>query len=104
MGAPMNRKYHLKDLLPQSSQDQADRLTFFAFINLGFIESLANGLTSAAEAVDCFYFADNCIFVRKVLKDKTADRIMSHGVQLPDLSAALPPTRRNASFFMNWRR
>jgi hypothetical protein len=70
--------------------DRTDRLAFFALINLGLIESLANGLMSATEAISHFYFADNCLFVRKTLKDKTADRIMSHGVQLPDLFDGLP--------------
>ena len=54
------------------------------------IESLANGLISAVDAVERFYFSDNCLYARKMMADKTADRIMSHGVQLPDLFAALP--------------
>jgi|APFre7841882630_1041343.scaffolds.fasta_scaffold99693_2 hypothetical protein len=94
----MKEKYKLEALLAAVSQDQADRLAFFALVNLGFIESLANGLTSAAEAVSHFYFADNCLFVRKVLKDKTADRIMSHGVQLPDLFDSLPTEKAQREF------
>jgi hypothetical protein len=39
--------------------------------------------------VDTFFTAQNCLFVRHGLKDKTADRIMSRGVQLPDLFDAL---------------
>ncbi len=69
-----------------------------AYVNLGLIESLANGLVSASEAVRHFYHADNCLFVRKSLKDKTADRIMSHGVQLPDLFDLLPPGRAQRQF------
>jgi len=94
----MNKKYNLSTLLPEPSKNQADPLTFFAFINLGFIESLANGLTSAVEAVNSFYSADNCVFVRKILKDKTADRIMSHGVQLPDLFDCLPTENAQREF------
>lgn len=98
-GAIMSQKYDLEALLPEPSKDQADRLSVFAFINLGFIESLANGLMSAAEAVSDFYSADNCLFVRKVLEDKTADKIMSHGVQLPDLFDCLPAEQAQREFF-----
>ena len=56
-------------------------------------------MTSATEAVIDFYCADNCLFVRKALKDKTADRIMSHGVQLPDLFNALPIEEAQREFF-----
>jgi len=94
----MNPKYQLGDLLTAASQDQDDRLALFAFLNLGVVESLANGLIGAAEAVDHFYFADNCLFVRNNLKDKAADRIMSHGVQLPDLFASLPTETAQREF------
>ena len=94
----MKQRYHLEDLLSAASQDQADRLALFAYVNLGFIESLANGLIGATEAVSRLYFADNCLFVRKVLKDKTADRVMSHGVQLPDLFDVLPTEEAHREF------
>jgi hypothetical protein len=86
----MKQEFRLEDLVSTVNKDRTDRLAFFALINLGFIESLANGLIGATEAVSHFYFADNCMFVRKTLKNKTADRIMSHGVQLPDLFDCLP--------------
>ncbi len=86
----MDSKFQLEVLLRAASLDQSDRLSLFALLNLGFIESLAHGLIGAAEAVDHFYYADNCLFVRTSLKDKAADRIMSHGVQLPDLFDSLP--------------
>ena len=86
----MEKKIELKSLLAALDKRLTDHLAFFALINLGLIESLANGLIGATEAVGRFYFADNCLTVRKVLKDKTADRIMSHGVQLPDLFDCLP--------------
>jgi hypothetical protein len=81
----MNNKLDLASLFSTMIPNRAVYLRFFALINLGLIESLANGTTGATEAVNRFYFADNCLFVRKSLKDKTADRIMSHGVQLRDL-------------------
>lgn len=86
----MDQIFRLDLLLPEVNKDRANRLAFFALVNLGVVESLANGSIGAAEAVSNFYFADNCLFVRKVLKDKLADRIMSHGVQLPDLFDSLP--------------
>jgi hypothetical protein len=85
----MDKSLGFEHLLSAAASDQMDRLAFFAIINLGVVESLANGSIGAADAVCNFYFADNCLFVRKVLKDKTADRIMSHGVQLPDLFDSL---------------
>lgn len=79
-GAEMDHKIKLGILLPTMKQERADCLRFFALINLGLIESLVNGSIGASEAVERFYFAENCLFVRKDLKDRTADRIMSHGV------------------------
>ena len=94
----MKQRYDLEVILSATSHDQADRLALFAYVNLGLIESLANGLISATEAVSRFYFADNCLFVRKVLRDKTADRVMSHGVQLPDLFDVLPTEEAHREF------
>src|SRR5262245_32762871 len=75
----------LETLLAGSGKTPAHQLSLFALLNLGVIESLANGLLSATEAVRLFFNADNCFFVRKRLRVKIADKIMSHGVQLPDL-------------------
>ena len=85
-------------MLSSTERDGEQQRAFFAFFNLGLIESLANGLLSAKEAVGRFYHADNCLFVRRVLKDKTADRIMSHGVQLVDLFDALPASGAQREF------
>jgi hypothetical protein len=86
----MNDDLRLESLLSTSNKSTSDQIALFAFLNLGFIETLANGLVSPTEAVKHFYYADNSLFVRKTLKDKTADRVMSHGVQLPDLFDVLP--------------
>ena len=86
----MDQIFRLESLLPEVNKHRANRVALFALVNLGVVESLANGSICAAEAVKNFYFADNCLFVCKVLKDKLADRIMSHGVQLPDLFDSLP--------------
>src|SRR5437868_6911763 len=80
----MNNGMDLETLLPGSGKTPARQLALVALLNLGVIESLANGLLSATEAVHLFFNADNCPFVRKGLREKTAEKIMSHGVQLPD--------------------
>ncbi len=86
----MDQVLRLESLLPAVNKDRANRLAFFALVNVGVVESLASGSIEAAEAVKYLYFADNSLFVRKGVKDKLADRIMSHGVQLPDLFECLP--------------
>jgi hypothetical protein len=66
------------------------RLPTFALLALGIVDSISSGVLSASDAVASFFTAENCLFVRHGLKNKTADRIMSRGVQLPDLFDALP--------------
>jgi hypothetical protein len=73
-------------------------VALFALLNLGMIESLANGLVSASDAVRVFFNADNCLFVRQQLRDKVADKVMSHGVQLPDLFDVLPKEEAHREF------
>jgi len=88
----------LKTLLTQPQLSLAQKLSLFGLLNLGVIESLANGLLSAGDALQLFYHGDNCRFVRKELRDKIADRIMSHGVQLPDLFDILPVKDAHRAF------
>ena len=57
---------------------------------MGLIESLANGTVSPDDAIRMLYNADNCLFVRRHLRQKIAAEVMSRGTQLPDLFAALP--------------
>ena len=73
-------------------------MAVFALLNLGVIESLANGLLSATEARKILFHAENCLFVRKHLREKIADEIMSHGVQLPDLFEVLPAEEAHRQF------
>jgi hypothetical protein len=75
----------LKDLLAGLGEERSAQTTAFATITLGVVELLANGSMSAADAVRTYFNADNCLYVKKRLKVKLADRVMSHGVQLPDL-------------------
>ena len=93
--------YHnmsLQALLAASNELPGQRLALFALLTLGLLESLAHGLLSATEALQVFFHADNCLFVRKHLRDKTAEAIMSHGVQLPDLFEALPMAEAQREF------
>jgi len=76
----MNKKVDLDTLLASTGKARAQQLALFALFNLGMIESLANGMMSAGDALRIFFHGDNCLFVRKQLHDKTADQIMSHGV------------------------
>ena len=78
-GLPLQMLLHGSDGAPDL------RRALFALLSVGIIESLANGLLSATDAVRLFFNADNCLFVRRHLRDKVADRIRSHGIQLPDL-------------------
>jgi hypothetical protein len=94
----MEKRIELESFLTAGDKRRVDHLAFFALINLGLIESLANGSISATEAVGRFYFAENCLAVRKILKDKMADRVMSHGVQLPDLFDCLPIEEAHQEF------
>src|ERR1700733_5414746 len=94
----MTTNHDLKVILSAASQGQAYDLVLFSILNLGLIESLTNGLISATDAVKSFYTADNCLFVRKLVKNKTADAIMSHGVQLPDLFDCLPVEEAQREF------
>ncbi len=86
----MNDGMDLTALLAGRGSTPSQRRALFALLNLGIVESLANGLVSAAEASRLFFHAENCLFVRKIMRDKTADEIMSRGVQLSDLFELLP--------------
>src|SRR4051794_15223484 len=88
----------LQSLLTEAARGKPAPRALFAILCLGIIESLAHGMIAATDAVRIFFHADNCLFVWKVLRDKTADRIMSHGVQLPDLFSVLPPEEAHREF------
>lgn len=80
------------------AEGPSDRLAVFALLGLGLAESLSSGLLSATDAVRSFFHADNCLFVRKHLRDKLADEVMSRGTQLPDLFDALPAEEAQREF------
>lgn len=86
-------------VLPGATDDPAQQLELFALLNLGLLQSLATGTLSVTEAVERFYRADNCLYVRKQLRDREANAIMSHGVQLPDLFDYLPAEQAQREFY-----
>ena len=74
------------------------QLGMFAVLNLGIVELLASGALSSADATRLFFNAENCLYVRKKLRDKVADKIMGHGVQLHDLFEVLPGKEAQQEF------
>lgn len=94
----MHNKISLQTLLSASGGMPGQQLALLALLTLGILESLANGLLSATDALRVFFHTENCLFVRKQLRHKIADAIMSHGVQLPDLFEVLPPEEAHREF------
>src|SRR5437879_6160908 len=94
----MHNSISLKTLLAASNGMPAQQLALLALLTLGILESLANGLLSATDVLQVFFHTENCLYVRKQLRDKIADAIMSHGVQLPDLFVVLPPEEAQREF------
>ena len=94
----MHHSMSLQALLAVSNDSPGQRLALFAFLTLGIIESLASGLLSVTDALRVFFHAENCLFIRTHVRDKTADAVMSHGVQLPDLFEVLPPAEAHREF------
>jgi hypothetical protein len=85
--------------LADASGDRAQQLELFALVNLGMVQALLSGTLSVTEAIERFYHADNCLYVRKQFRSRTADAIMSHGVQLPDLFDTLPAEEAQREFY-----
>ncbi len=94
----MHNDLQLAAVLAEAGGKRPERLAVFALFGLGLIESLANGLISATEALRQFFHADNCLYVRRQLRSSTADELMSRGVQLPDLFEALSAEEAQRQF------
>ena len=86
----MNKTIRLQNVFAETGDQREQQVALFAFLCLGLLDALASGTVSASEAVHLFFNAENCLFVHRHLDEKTADSVMSHGVQLPDLFQALP--------------
>jgi hypothetical protein len=95
---PINVSDKFQVVLSELRGDPAQRLRFFALLNLGVVQSLSSGVLSAPQAARLFYNAENCLYVRKHFRNKKADTIMSHGVQLPDLFDALSADEASREF------
>ena len=82
-----------------SGSGLTQQLELFALLNLGMVQSLASGILSATDAIKHFYHADNCLYVQKHLRNREANAVMSHGVQLPDLFDSLSAEEAQREFF-----
>jgi hypothetical protein len=87
----MKRLIWLETLLPTVGAAKTQQLALFAIVNLGVIEALQGGLLTPTDALGVLYHAQNCFYIHQQFPDTTADIIMSHGIQLPDLFDVLPP-------------
>jgi hypothetical protein len=85
-------------VLADTSANPAQRLEFFALLNLGLVQLLTSGVLSPTEAIQRFYHADNCLYVRRHFRNKEANAVMSHGVQLPDLFEGLSAEEAQREF------
>ena len=94
----MTESIYLEKVLSEASTVREQQLTVFALLNLGILDSLINGTISASDAIRVFFHADNCLYVRKSLHHPSAENIMSHGVQLPDLFDVLSPLEAQREF------
>jgi hypothetical protein len=88
----------LSRMLREADRTGSRQLGFFALLNLAIVEGLASGALGASDATRLFFNAENCLYVRKRLGDRTADKIMSHGVQLQDLFDLLPAKEAQQEF------
>lgn len=95
----MKKRHLSRIVLAEASGESAQRLEFFALLNLGLVQSLASGVLSPTEAIQRFYHADNCLYVRRHFRNKEANAVMSHGVQLPDLFEGLAAEEAQREFY-----
>jgi hypothetical protein len=86
----MSQSIRLVELMPANGSATKQQLPLLGLLCLGVIESLAERLLDVDGALQLFFHAENALFVRKQLRSKTADEVMSRGVQLADLFEALP--------------
>jgi hypothetical protein len=73
---------------------KSQKLAVFAGLNLAMLSSIDSKGAALADVTAGFYHAANCLYIRRAVKDKAANELMSRGIQLADLFEALP--RRQA--------
>jgi len=95
----MKQRIDLDTLLSQPTNPH-QRIASFALLALGIIESLVGGAMTASGAVEkkMLFHGDNCLFVRKHLRNRVVDEIMSRGVQLRDLFDTLSAEEAQREF------
>ena len=94
----MKQRHPFRISLSDMKGNSSQQLEHFALLTLGLVQSLASGVLSPTEAIQRFYHADNCFYVRRHLRNREANAIMSHGVQLPDLFEGLPAEEAQREF------
>lgn len=95
----MKQSQSSRIVLSATTGNRDQQRELFALLNLGLVQSLASGILSPTEAVERFYHAENCLYVHKNFRQKAANAIMSHGVQLPDLFEGLPAEEARREFY-----
>jgi hypothetical protein len=95
----MNRRRTSRILLAENRGSRGQQLEFFAIVNLGLVQSLASRALTPAEAVRRFYHAANGLYVRRTLRSKEANEVMSRGTQLPDLFEILRAEEAQREFY-----
>jgi hypothetical protein len=95
----MRQQQSSRILLSAAKGASVQQQELFALLNLGLVQALASGVISPTEAVERFYHAENCLYVQKHFRQKVADTIMSHGVQLPDLFESLSAEEAQREFY-----
>jgi hypothetical protein len=94
----MRQQQPVRIVLSDTSGSLTQQLELFALVNLGLVQSLSSGILSPTDAIHCFYYADNCLYVQKHFRNKVASAIMSRGVQLPDLFESLSAEEAQREF------
>ena len=94
----MRQHHSFRIVLSEAGSDTTDQLELFSLLNLGLIQSLTSGVLSPSDALHRFYHAENCLYVRKHLRNRDANAIMSRGVQLPDLFESLEAEEAQREF------
>jgi hypothetical protein len=79
-----------------SGLERPQKLAVFAGLNLAMLASIDSKGRALADVTAGFYNAANCLYVKRSIKHKNADELMSRGVQLLDLFAILPRRRAEA--------
>jgi hypothetical protein len=61
-------------------------------------DAVAGGALSPDESLSVFFNFENCHFVQKSVKNKTANEIMGQGLQLGDILSVLPAPENQKAF------